>query len=154
MKRDFYTDILRPDFRTQAKLDLGDPAWAGSLWLTPSWRNFELTWRMQYIGKMTVATFETMNSVDGRPPTNPDAFPFTFYDDAFYHDLQFQVTIADQFRIYAGIDNITNKQPPFGLLGDGAGSAVYPNSGRFLYIGADLRFGGTRRGLAEALGRR
>ncbi len=152
MKRDFYTDINQPNFRTQAKLDLGDPAWAGTLTLSPSWRNFELTWRMQYIGKMTIASYETMNSVDGRPPTNPDAFPFTFYPDRFYHDLQGQVTLADQFRIFVGVDNVVNTKPPFGQLGDGAGSAVWPNSGRFFYMGADLRFGGTRRSLPEALG--
>jgi len=48
--------------------------------------------------------------------------------------------VDDRFRIYGGIDNITDRQPPLGLDGTGAGSGIYNNIGRFFYVGAEAKF--------------
>ena len=41
---------------------------------------------------------------------------------------------------YVGVDNLTNKMPPYYLTGIGAGSAIYNNVGRFLYAGVLAKF--------------
>jgi outer membrane receptor protein involved in Fe transport len=144
LRRDFYTNINDPTFRTQQKLALGDPAWEGFVTITPRFRNIELWYTMQYVGKMTIGTFAAQNSVDGRAPENADQFPQVFYPDVFYHDLRLQANLRNDSRLYIGVDNVTNTNPPLGLLGDGDGSAIYSSSGRFIYVGVDWRFGGRR----------
>lgn len=41
---------------------------------------------------------------------------------------------------YAGVDNVFNQLPPFGLLGTGTGTAIYATTGRFFYAGAQVKF--------------
>lgn len=141
LRRDNYTDINQPDFRTQQKLELGDPAWEGFVTITPRFKNWELVYTLQYIGKQTIGPFANQNSVDGRPPQNADQFPQVFYPDVFYHDLRLQARFNGDSRFYIGVDNLSGQDPPLGLLGDGEGSAIYSSSGRFVYVGLDWRFG-------------
>jgi outer membrane receptor protein involved in Fe transport len=39
-----------------------------------------------------------------------------------------------------GVDNVLNRNPPYGLTGAGAGSGIFTNRGRFFYAGAVARF--------------
>jgi hypothetical protein len=92
---------------------------------------------------MTVDAWEVMNSHQGRAPTNPD---FRAPDEArhpqsLYHALRFGFEPAGtRHRIYFGVDNLLNRMPSFGLDGTGAGGAIFPNTGRFFYAGAQLSF--------------
>lgn len=51
-------------------------------------------------------------------------------------DLKLNQTFGDNLRVFAGIDNLTNKQRNFDNSDD-----VGPVSGRFVYLGATLGFG-------------
>ncbi len=140
INRDNYTDINRPDFINQQKLELGDPEWAANLNLTFGFKEFEFAYNMRYIGGMTTSLeYETMNSVQGRPPENPDQRPFTFYPDYVYHDIRMQIDVGGP-KVYFGIDNLLDTQPPYDLLGTEAGAGVYVNTGRYFYIGVDAKF--------------
>ncbi len=95
---------------------------------------------MRYVGGTTVSgEFENMNSVQGRPPLNPDQFPFTFYPDYTYHDIRGTLALK-KAQVFFGIDNLFDALPPFGLLGTEGGAGVYPNQGRFFYMGVDVNF--------------
>jgi outer membrane receptor protein involved in Fe transport len=58
----------------------------------------------------------------------------------FYHDLRLGIEVNKNFNFYTGIDNVTNRKPPLGLTGIGAGSSIYDVRGRFFYAGAVAKF--------------
>ena len=45
------------------------------------------------------------------------------------------MTSGKNYQFYLGCDNVTDKLPPYGLLGTGDGDAIYDNVGRFFYAG-------------------
>jgi len=141
IRRDNFTDINRPDFINQQKQELGDPEWSGQLILGVGYKKFDLDYVMRYIGGTVFAgvEYENMNSVQGRPPLNPDQFPFAFYPDFTYHNLRGTYQL-DRAQVYFGIDNLFDTQPPLGLLGTEGGAGVYQNEGRFFYVGIDVNF--------------
>ncbi|WNO53365.1 TonB-dependent receptor domain-containing protein [Stakelama saccharophila] len=139
IKRNNYTDINDPDFKDRQLSELGDPVWAGSLFATLNVGKFDLYYKFQYVGKQTIGEYETQNSFQGRPPENPDAYPVAYYPDLTYHDIRLGFEPTDIFRFYVGVDNLFDKQPPFGADGTAPGS-TYDNIGRFFYAGARVTF--------------
>ncbi len=140
INRDNFTDINRPDFINQQKLELGDPEWSAQLNFGLGYKLVDFDYTMRYVGGTTVSgEFENMNSVQGRPPLNPDQFPFTFYPDYTYHDIRGTLALK-KAQVFFGIDNLFDALPPFGLLGTEGGAGVYPNQGRFFYMGVDVNF--------------
>lgn len=138
-KREQFTFISAPEQSTRVRGVLGDPEWEGAFSLDLAKGNFDFGYDLQYIGKQTIGAFATQFSHQGRPPTNADAFPFPFYPETFYHDVQFGVKVNDRFRFYVGVDNLLDTPPPFGLTGTGDGSAIFPLVGRFYYAGVRFK---------------
>jgi outer membrane receptor protein involved in Fe transport len=141
INREFFTFITDPTQSERIHGLLGDPEWAGSLSINADLGEVELQYDMRFIDRMQVAaSWETMHTHQGRGPTNADAFPFDAYPRTFFHDFRVQVEPGDGFRFYAGVDNVFDRLPPFGLTGTGAGSGIYPVTGRFFYAGVRLDF--------------
>ncbi|MGQ0589064.1 MAG: TonB-dependent receptor domain-containing protein [Sphingosinicella sp.] len=138
-----FTFITDPDRSTRLHGTLGDPIWAAALSAGLDFGEIDVTWNGRYIGEMTVDAWETMNSHQGRAPTNPDlrAPGEDRHPEALYHAIRvgFEPS-GTRHRIYFGVDNLLNRMPSFGLDGTGAGGAIYPNTGRFFYAGARIRF--------------
>ena len=88
---------------------------------------------------MYLNTYEDYNALNGQRPQNADYASIRKYPDVFYHDVRVGVDVTDRFNIYAGVDNITNRQPPFGLTGVGGGSGIYDNRGQYFYLGVQAR---------------
>lgn len=140
IKRNNYTDITDPEFYDRQKSELGDPAWQGQLSANLKTDQFNFGYRMRYIGKQTVSgNYETMFSVQDRPPLNPDALPFAWYPDVTYHDFRLDAQVAKDRKFYFGVDNAFDKLPPYDLLGTEAGNPFNP-VGRFFYAGFELAF--------------
>ncbi|MEM1133607.1 MAG: TonB-dependent receptor [Pseudomonadota bacterium] len=140
IERDNFTDINDPNFIDRQLSELGDPEWAANLILGLDFGVPRVTYTMRYIGEQFVNDFEAFNSLQGRPPENPDfSFP-SEYPETFYHDLRIDLETDDNYAFYFGVDNILNTNPPLGLTGTGAGSGLYDNIGRFLYAGARFNF--------------
>lgn len=141
INRDNYTDINRPEFINQQKLELGDPKWSAQLNVGLGFKKVDFDYTMRYVGGTAAGNveYENMNSVQGRPPLNPDQFPFAFYPDYTYHDIRGTLNL-NKATVFFGIDNVLDTLPPFGLMGTEAGAGVYPNTGRFLYLGVDVKF--------------
>jgi len=142
IERNFFTSLTEPDRITQQKFALGDPEWSAQLRLNLGWKTWNLGWNMRYVGKQTVGTFEQQNSVQDRPATNLDAFPVVFYPDVTYHDLRLEKELGEGSNkmVYFGVDNVGNQLPPYDLLGTGAGDSIFTNTGRFYYVGLDVKF--------------
>jgi len=140
IKKDNYTDILRPDFINQQLLEVGDPEWEGTLSANIDFGVLDFGYRFRYIGKQTIGTFEAMNSLQGRPPENPDQFPRTFYSPITYSDFRIGIDATDKFQFSFGVDNAFDRLPPGGLTGTGGGDGIFDNVGRRFYAGFDVRF--------------
>lgn len=140
IKRNNYTDVTTPTFYDRQLSELGDPQWQGQLSANIGNGQFNLGYRMRYIGKMTIAgDYETQHSVQGRPPLNPDALPRVWYPQITYHDLRLEFTPADTYKFYVGVDNLFDRLPPLDLLGT-AGGDPYNNVGRFFFGGVEFKF--------------
>lgn len=138
--REQFTFITDPERSTRVHGTLGDPEWGGAFNLDVRYRQFDFGYDARYVGKQTVGTWETQFSHQGRDPTNADAFPFKWYPETFYHNAQIGIRANDSFRLFFGVDNILDTLPPYGLTGTGAGSAIYPVTGRNFYAGARITF--------------
>jgi outer membrane receptor protein involved in Fe transport len=141
INREFFTFITDPTQSDRIHGLLGDPEWAGSLAINADLGEVELQYDLRFVDRMQVAaSWETMNTHQGRGPNNADAFPFDAYPRTFFHDIRVQFEPSRGFRFYAGVDNVFDRLPPFGLTGTGAGSGIYPVQGRYFYSGLRLDF--------------
>ncbi len=69
---------------------------------------------------------------------NPDYAPADLlrYKELWQHDIQAQYTLPDGFAFYGGVNNLANQKPD-----EDAYDFPIPSLGRFLYVGAKVRFG-------------
>jgi outer membrane receptor protein involved in Fe transport len=140
-----FQNATDPNFENQILGELGDPKdefrWDTDLTLGA----FTLGYRLRYIGPMFISTFEATNPLGGRLPENLDAFATEKYPAITYSDLRFEWNIekgagpADNLRFYFGVDNVFDRQAPFGLTSTGT-SAIYEFRGRSFYGGFRARF--------------
>jgi len=133
----FPDDPSRPD---QLLYELSYPKWQGDLNIDLKKGPVTFGYEVRYIGKMVPDVIEDIRSVGGRPPQNADYTNFDFYKAVWYHNIRLSLDATEKFNFYGGIDNVTNKLPPYGLTGVGGGSGIYDNRGRFFYIGATAKF--------------
>jgi outer membrane receptor protein involved in Fe transport len=140
IKRNQFLDPTQPTFADRLKTQLGDAAFEAGFDATLDFGKFDFDYKLRYIGKQTVAVeYETQNPFQGRPATNPDQFETVFYPDVFYHNIRAGYDVNDNFRLYAGVDNLFDRLPPLDLLGT-AGGDPFDNVGRFFYAGVSVNF--------------
>jgi outer membrane receptor protein involved in Fe transport len=72
-------------------------------------------------------------------PNNADAFPIVFFPAVIYHDIRMDFDIGNDFNFYAGINNLLDKQPPYGDLGTVSGSP-FDSFGRNFFLGIEAKF--------------
>lgn len=159
-ERTQFTDPTNPLVPNRIKSELGDPEWEASFSASYQTGPFGIRWQTRYIGKQTIGTYEAQNPSPGLCPStgtvgfsgnsctpgqivvldplNADQFPQVYYGDLFYHDLRLTFDVDKKFRFYVGVDNLFDTEPPFNLLGTGAGSAIFDTTGRYYYAG--IRF--------------
>lgn len=142
-----YSYITQPDRFDRINGVIGDPNWAGQLTVGGQFGAFDLNYNARYLGKQIVSglSYETFFASQGRPALNPDARPFVFYDPVVYHNFRVGIDATEDYRFYFGVDNVSNELPPYELAGNenftsGGTAAIYPNTGRFFYAGAEFKF--------------
>ncbi|WP_238475353.1 TonB-dependent receptor domain-containing protein [Sphingomonas cavernae] len=131
-----------PGRANQLLLELGDPKDAFNWNVNLKTGPWSIGYQMRYLGKMILNTaqYEDFFPKQGRPPQNADWADRKFYPTVVYHDIRVALDATDKFNFYFGIDNVTNRLPPLGQTGIGAGSGIYSNIGRFFYAGATAKF--------------
>ena len=141
LKRHLYTSITEPNRLTRETSTLGNPEWNGQLNVTVGYKGFDLLYSFRYLSKQTIGNWRDQNSEQTRPPENLDRFPQVYYPAITYSDARFSAKVYKGISAYVGVDNIFDQLPPLDLiLGDGAGSAIYTNTGRFFYGGVQVKF--------------
>jgi outer membrane receptor protein involved in Fe transport len=140
LQQNNYLDIYNPTFYQQIMGTLSNPRNSFIFDLSLKSGNFTIGYKLRYLDKMTNGPYENYNSVQGRAPTNPYAYAsnYTSYPVITYHSIRGQIDVNDKFNIYAGVDNLFDQLPPFGLTGTQT-DAIYPNVGRFLYVGVSAK---------------
>nr|WP_294817069.1 TonB-dependent receptor [uncultured Sphingomonas sp.] len=151
LKSSNYENPALPDFENRLLNELGDPQDEFRFDLDLKLSNVTLGYRLHYIGPMYVNAYEDFNALPAActntcPPNNADYADIPEYSEVFYHDVRFTWNLKGlggfgrDFQLYAGVDNIMNKQPPLGSTATGAGSAIYDIRGRQIYGGFRARF--------------
>lgn len=140
IRRNVFTSVIDPTFLTRERGTLGNPEWNGQANVTVGYKNFDLLYSLRYLSKQTIGAFATQNEEQGRPPQNLDAFPIVNYPSVTYSDIRASARINDAHTFFLGVDNLFDRLPPYDTLGDGAGSAIFPNMGRFFYAGFTANF--------------
>ena len=146
LKNSNFQNPTNPTFENRLLSELGDPQDEFRFDLDLSYKAFTLGYELRYISGMYVNAYEDFNSLNGLPPQDADYADFQKYPQVFYHDLRFDWNIKNtsglgrDMNVFFGVDNIFDRNPPFGLTGTGAGSAIYPIRGRNFYGGFRARF--------------
>ena len=140
LQRDSFTNPTDPNRINRLLYELGNPRDQVNVNARVGIGNVRFGYELRWIDKMYLNTYEDFNSLQGRPPENPDYAPFQFYPDVWYHNIRADVDVNDKFNLYLGIDNVTNQLPPLGLTGVGAGSGIYDVRGRYGYVGFVAKF--------------
>ena len=140
LQRDSFTNPTDPNRINRLLYELGNPRDQVNVNARLGIGNVRFGYELRWISKQYLNTYEDFNSLQGRPPENPDYAPFQFYPDAWYHNIRADVDVNDKFNLYLGIDNVTNQLPPLGLTGVGGGSGIYDVRGRYGYIGFVAKF--------------
>ena len=140
LERSSFLNPSDPNRENRILSELGDPSdqinFSANLTLGKVTFGYQVRW----IDKMYLNTYEDFNSLQGRTPENADYAGPSKYSDVFYHDIRVGYDITKSINVYAGVDNASNTQPPFGLTGVGAGSGIYDVRGRFFYGGFKAKF--------------
>jgi outer membrane receptor protein involved in Fe transport len=160
-----FFDPVNPTVPNRQLSELGDPKWAASFSASYDFGTFDVLYSARFIGKTAIGAYETLNQYRGLcpisgtfigqtginggtctpgsvvtlAPQNADAFPVANYPSALYHNLRLGATISSKMSFYAGVDNILDKKPPFGLLGT-AGGDDYDSFGRYFFAGFEAKF--------------
>ncbi len=167
LQLDNYVDLALPFVPNRQLSELGDPQWSASFVFDYDFGDFDIRYSARYIGKQTIAAFETQNAYTGYcpatgtnagvtpntggtlngpvvactpgsltrvPANNADAFPRVWYPDVLYHDIRVGFSVAEKFRLYGGVSNLLDRQPPLGLLGT-AGGDPFDSFGRNFFLG-------------------
>lgn len=135
------TDFPYLDNPTQPeriKGELGDPIWNVNVSADYTHKNITLGYQLRYIGRQSITDWEAQHDTAGVPALDPNYADVVYYPRVFYHAVRGSIEVNDKFRLYGGVDNLTDKRPPYGLLGNGE-DAIYDNVGRFMYVGVSAK---------------
>jgi outer membrane receptor protein involved in Fe transport len=141
-----YLDASFPDRENRIMSELGDPQdeFLFNLDLTVS--DVTFGYQARYIGKQVLNLYEdffalnTGCSPTACAPNDTDWADRRYYPSILYHDIRVGINVGTDLNFYVGVDNVTNRQPPLGLTGVGAGSGIYNIRGRNYYAGFRARF--------------
>lgn len=133
-----YPYLDNPSQPDRVKGELGDPIYSFNASADYSHGPVTIGYQMRYIGKQSITDWEAQHDTNGVPALDPYYADRVSYPDVFYHNLRGSLDVNKQFRLYAGVDNLTDEKPPFGLLGVG-NDAIYDNIGRFAYVGVSVK---------------
>ena len=140
LQNDSFTNPANPSFVNVFTDELADPKDQVNVSSSLKVGKFTMGYSVRWIGKQYLNTYEDYNSVNGQPAQNVDYAPLRKYPVVSYHDIRGEIEVNKQFNFYMGMDNITNRQPPYGLTGVGGGSGIYDVRGRYGYVGFVAKF--------------
>ncbi len=111
-----------------------DPRYRANLENSFEIANWDLSWTLRYM-------HQNLRVTPGSYSTNPGSVSPIHNGTFVYHNAQVGYKLPSrELRIYAGIDNLTDKDPPLNYFGTDGGTSMYDSIGRFFYVGATYKF--------------
>ncbi|WP_417320328.1 TonB-dependent receptor plug domain-containing protein [Emcibacter sp.] len=133
IKNQFFPFQDEPDNADREDGEIGDPEWLITLNATYYNGPFSVNYRMRFIDDTLRIDWDEFEA-------SPELQAPLYTGSASYHDIQARYQIDDDYEVYAGVNNIFAKNPPFPLSGTGGDSGIYDNKGRFFYAGFSANF--------------
>ena len=133
--REQFVSVAEPNFSERQHGEVGDPIWRAVTYVNFVTKKFDVGLTYRWFGRQSIFDWETQHSHQGRPPTNEDTFSRKYIKAFGYVDMQVGARITPETRAFIGVDNLLDKQPPFGSYATGGSSAVFDNIGRYFYAG-------------------
>jgi outer membrane receptor protein involved in Fe transport len=146
LQRDDFLDPTDPNYADQVLGEVGDPKNRIVANMDAKIGKVTFGYQVRWIGKMAFGQVENTVSVQGRPPENLDYADAKGYGNVFYHDIRVDYDMTNRFSLYGGVDNLTDRYPPWGGTGIGTGfdntgvTGLYDNRGRYFYVGVQAKF--------------
>ena len=140
LQNDSFLNPAQPGFADRLNGELGYPKDQVSMFINADFGPVYVNTSFRYLSKQSVGAIENHESVQGRPPQNLDDFDIPFYPDVLYIGTKIGFNVTEASNFYVGVDNITDRLPPLGSTGIGAGSGIFDNVGRRFYAGVTARF--------------
>ena len=111
--------------------ELGDPLLQLNFRSSLYFDNWEVFAEARWIDNMFTEEQELLLGSALNQDPNPDLNDITITPSMTYVDLGFSYRFDNGISIGATVDNVFDRDPPFDFLGNGAGSGMYDNIGRF-----------------------
>jgi outer membrane receptor protein involved in Fe transport len=140
LSRNDYLNPSDPARADRISGELGDPIDAFNFDIDLKHGPVSIGYTLRFIGHMVLNTWEDTHSVQGRAPENADYADRKWYPNVYYHNIRGSLDVTDKLNMFAGIDNVLNREPPFGLTGVTANSGIYDVRGRYMYVGARIKY--------------
>jgi outer membrane receptor protein involved in Fe transport len=140
IRRDDFPFVAEPNRPDRSLSELGDPRYLSNFTANLKTDKLSLNYELRYIGNQLRVSAESVKTVGGRPPENPDEQDFLTTGDAFYHSARIGYNLNKDSDVYVSVDNIFDRKPPFGFSGAGTGSAIYDSIGRYITVGLSAKF--------------
>jgi outer membrane receptor protein involved in Fe transport len=103
---------------------------------SPTWSSGPLTLAYNLRWQNGVRRFSRFATDDNPSFVDPRYFRFK---ELWQHDLQAQLEVDERFSFYGGVNNLADQKPDIGFDTNVPISPV----GRFIYLGAKVRFSGS-----------
>jgi outer membrane receptor protein involved in Fe transport len=104
----------------------GTPEWQANVDLRYTLDNWQAKWRTRYIDSVDLYTPQDLER-----NANPNSL--MDYGSYFISDMSVGYQFDNGLGLKFGIDNVFDRDLPFGTIGTGTGSAMYDNVGRYYY---------------------
>lgn len=140
LQLDQFTNPANPGFINRIVGELGDPDDQVNVNTSVKFGDLTIGYQLRWIDGMYLNTYEDHNPLNGGAPQNADFAPIKKYPSVFYHDIRLAYDVSEKFNLYFGVDNWSDRKPPFGLTGVGGGSGIYDARGRYFYTGVVAKF--------------
>ncbi len=133
-----YPYLDNPGQKERIKGELGDPVYNFNVSADYTHGPVTLGYQLRYVGRQSITDWEAQHDTNGVAALDPYYADRVYYPSVVYHALRASVDVDKRFTFYGGVDNLTDKKPPYGLLGNG-NDAIFDNVGRFMYVGARVK---------------
>ncbi|MGI1945185.1 TonB-dependent receptor domain-containing protein [Shewanella glacialipiscicola] len=133
LKRKNYSFQDDPDDFEELAGTLGYAKWQANWSLNYAIEQWSANWRTRFIEGVSLYTDKEL-ALNANPSSNLE------YDDYFISDISIAYAFDSGVTLKLGVDNLFDRDLPYGTTGTSAGSAVYDNVGRFFHTTASFKF--------------
>ncbi|GGP54798.1 TonB-dependent receptor domain-containing protein [Shewanella saliphila] len=133
LKRDDYSFQDEPDTFEELAGTAGYAEWQANWSITFALDNWDYSWRTRYIQGVDLYTNYTLDN-------NANPSSAMEYGDYYISDASVAYTFDSGVTLKFGIDNVFNRDLPYGTTGTEAASSAYDNVGRYFHTTATYQF--------------